>query len=347
MIDVKMFQRKQCHIPICPHLGIKFINVSNAKKLADRFKVSDKGPPSARRQRVDPDVELEEATSQLSEATIEETKERIKRFYHLSQDCTEDDIMKVLNYLLQRDYPDIFNLTDHAYLLKQVICVPLEYLPRVPTIPVLDQSKLNQSLRSDRQLLEDKKLSAETIKKNYSEYQLSMAKGDSVEKTVFKILKEFFSGLNQNVVIINGIEMERINPERKQDSREMDLIVINHIHGLIINIECQNKLDKGQCNGGQKSKMAKLQTKLNANKRFFDDWFGADISDKWKFVSIFYCEELGYLQCNHCYQYLAKGEANLKQILEGIVQRNLVYNPGQVSTLLLFKVSIAYWSEIP
>ena len=184
-----MFQQNQCDVPICSHLGIKEINVSNTMKLVDRFRVSDDCPPSARRQRVDPDVELEEASSQLCEAKIEETKERIKRFYHLSQNCTEDDIMKVLNYLLLRDYPDIYNLTDHAYLLKQVICVPLEYLPRVPTIPVLDQSKLKQSLMADSQLPDDKKLSAETMKTNYSEYQFAMAKGDSVEKTVFRVLK--------------------------------------------------------------------------------------------------------------------------------------------------------------
>ena len=118
--------------------------------------------------------------------------------------------------MLLRDYPDVFNLTNQAYLLKRVICVPLKYLPRVPTIPVLDQSKLKQSLMADSQLPEDKKLCAKR-KTNYSEYQLSLAKGDSVEKTVFKVLKEFFSDLNQNVVIINGIEMEKINPERIQD----------------------------------------------------------------------------------------------------------------------------------
>ena len=219
-----MFRQNQCHVPICDRLGTKPINVRSGLKLAERFRVSDDdGPPSSRRQRVDPDVELEEARSQLSDVQIEEIKERIRRFYHLSQDCTEDDIVKVLDYLLLRDYPDIYNLTDYAYLLKQVICVPLEYIPRVPTIPVLDQPKLQQSRMADNQLSEDKKLSAETMKTNYSEYQFGMAKGDSVEKTVFRVLKEFFGDKNQNVVIINGIEMERINPERKQQSREMDL----------------------------------------------------------------------------------------------------------------------------
>ena len=72
----------RCNVPICSQLGIKSINVSNAKKLEDRFRVSDDGPPSARKQRVDPDVELEEGRSQLSETKIEETKQRI----HLSQD---------------------------------------------------------------------------------------------------------------------------------------------------------------------------------------------------------------------------------------------------------------------
>ena len=157
---------RQCQVPICPHLGIKSIKVSNAKKLADRFRVSDDGPSSARRQRVDLDVELEEARSQLSEALIDETMRKIKRFYHLGQGFTEDDIVKVLNFLLLRDYPDIFNLTDHAYyLLKQVICVPLEYIPRVPSIPELDQSKLDQSLMADRQLsLNFNKRSRESFK---------------------------------------------------------------------------------------------------------------------------------------------------------------------------------------
>ena len=87
-------------MPICNQLGTKKILVNHAVKLADRFRVSDVGPSSARRQNVDPDVEVEEGRSQLSETKIEETKQRIQRFYHLSQDCTENDINKVLNYLL-------------------------------------------------------------------------------------------------------------------------------------------------------------------------------------------------------------------------------------------------------
>ena len=114
-----MSRQNQCSVPICLHLGTKSISVSNAKKLAERFRVTDDGPPSARRQRVDPEVKIDEAM-------IEEIMRKIKQFYHLGQGFTEDDIIKVLNYLLLRDYPDIFNLTDHAYLLKTVICVPLE-----------------------------------------------------------------------------------------------------------------------------------------------------------------------------------------------------------------------------
>ena len=47
-----MSRQNQCSVPICLHLGTKPITVSNAKKLAERFQVSDDGPPSARRQRV-------------------------------------------------------------------------------------------------------------------------------------------------------------------------------------------------------------------------------------------------------------------------------------------------------
>ena len=294
--------------------------MSHGLKLAERFRVAYDGSPSARRQRVDPNVELEEARDRLCQAKIEETMRTIEKFYLLGQGFTEDDIIIVLNYLLKRDYPDVFNLTDHAYLLKRIICVPIEYIPRCPKIVEVDhhgQIKLRQSLNADNQLSHDKKLSLDTRKKYYSEYQIGMAMGDSVEKTVFKVLKDFFSGKDQNVVIIKGLEMKRINPERKQDSREMDLVVISHILGLIINIECQKQL---------KFKMAKLKEKIDANKNFFQDWFSADSSDKWKFVSLFYCEQHEYSQCCRCCQYLAKGETQLKQILERIVDRNKVPN---------------------
>ena len=68
-----MFRQNQCHVPICSRLGTKSINVSNAKKLAERFRVSDNGPPSARRQRVDPEVKIDEAM-------IEEIMRKIKKF---------------------------------------------------------------------------------------------------------------------------------------------------------------------------------------------------------------------------------------------------------------------------
>ena len=322
-----MSHQIRCCVPICTNVGIKPVDVRRALSLAERFWAPDDGPTGARRQRVDPEVELEETRSRLSEAKVEHTLERIKRFYcHLAQDWTSNYIMDILDGLLVRDCYEVSELSGDM-VLEEVVCVPMEYISRCPTIPELDQTKLKQSLEIDNLLLEDKKLSADTKKKDYHDIIFGMARGDLVEKTVFKVLKEFFTNRNQNVVIINGIEMDRINPERKQDSREIDLLVINHTLGLIINIECQSLLDEKQWKGGAKSKMAKLKEKIEANKNFFDDWFGADICERWKFVSIFYCEELGYTPCSHCQRFLAKGEGQLKQVLDGLVQNTPILKP--------------------
>ena len=70
-----------CKAPICSNLGIKTLNLRQGLTVAERFRAPDDGPTSARRQRVDPEVEIEEARVRLSEEDIEKTLERIKKFY--------------------------------------------------------------------------------------------------------------------------------------------------------------------------------------------------------------------------------------------------------------------------
>ena len=128
-----------CTNQICAQLGVhQIVNISCALKLQDRFELDHDGPPSARRQRVDSNVELDEARSRFSELEIEKTRTNLKKFYHLGQDCSTDNIQEVMDILLKRDVPEIYDLTEDNPDLKEMVCIPKEFIPRVPTISALD-----------------------------------------------------------------------------------------------------------------------------------------------------------------------------------------------------------------
>ena len=70
-----MSRQNQCLNPICANLGLKPIrNLTGALKLQDRFKDLEVEPPDTRRQRIDPEIELQEARSMLSDLEIKKNK---------------------------------------------------------------------------------------------------------------------------------------------------------------------------------------------------------------------------------------------------------------------------------
>ena len=229
-----MSQQINCQNPICAQLGIKSILVNKGLKLQERFQISNEGPSNARKQRVDPKVELEEARSQISDLEIQETTQNMKDLYHLGQDCTLDNVSEIADVLLKRDLEEVYNLNLTNPKLEGLICIPKEFIPRIPTVSVLDKDKMVKSVNSDS-------LSTDEVKKKSYINAFHNAEGDFVEKNAYNVTKEVFSKSEHNVVMIQGIELKRINPDRNAEARELDLLVIDQDLGMIINIECQKK----------------------------------------------------------------------------------------------------------
>ena len=296
-----MSQHSKCKNPICAYLGPKPL-VPKGPKLRERFQniepEDSAGPSSAKKSKIEPKLK---------------TSEDLKNLYRLGQDCSSNNVLEIADILLKRDIPEVYELTENSTELDEMICIPIEFIPRVPKIIVSNEEFCDNALTSEMDALAesvrtDLHLTPEA-RKDYSEHSFSMGVGDFVEKNAFNAAKEVFANKTLNVVMIQGIEIPRINPDRKAEARELDLLIIIEKLGLIINIECQKKF----------TKVDKLAKKLEDHKNFFEDWFGAELNGNWKFVSMFYHEQKDFLKhCDHCWKYMACGKDELKRKLENL-----------------------------
>ena len=171
------------------------------------------------------------------------------------------------------------------------------------------------------------------LKDDYKDHKFHMARGDFTEKKAYNVVKEVFRKTKHNVVIIQGIEIIRTNPDRTAQNRELDLLIIDQDLKLIINIECQQQLIKTD----------RLKKKLEDHKNFIFDWLGADLDQRWSFATIFFYEkqDKANRRCDHCSKYLACGEEQLKTSIENLLKDNeLICNKR--ATLNEFKSVIKF-----
>ena len=149
------------------------------------------------------------------------------------------------------------------------------------------------------------------------------------ERSVYEVLKSTFTHkkFKGSVLVIQGLTFLQINPKQRQRKldRELDFLVIHKELSCVINIEVKNYLGYWQ--------RPKVNQQLIENHQFFEDWFGADISPKWTWISMVYSEkalpeELStFITNNDCADYIASGRQDLKSKILKILSRNQFNTP--------------------
>ena len=215
--------------------------------------------------------------------------EEIDDYYAMGQSLTLNSVPKVIDFLAIRDYPDLYNYNGKKRL--GAIFVPDSYNPVNPTMVYIDKEKLPE----------------ERTKKD-----LTDAVGDMAERSAYEVLKASFTHkkFKGSVLVIQGLEMLAIDPKKRhhKHGREMDFLIILRELSCIINIEVKNSL------GLLPRKKVKLQ--LIENHQFFEDWFGADISSKWTWVSMVYTEKPFPDELKDAFEkneFIASGKQELKK----------------------------------
>jgi hypothetical protein len=116
--------------------------------------------------------------------------------------------------------------------------------------------------------------------------RLKTIEGEELEKNIYNALKDYFENhSDQEVLVLHGYEisdLEKLANHIDVDHWEKDFLIINATYGYILNIEAKSSLN------GKSLHEAKRQ--LENTKRIIEKWFGADLTECWKFISAIYCE---------------------------------------------------------
>ena len=257
-------------------------------------------------------IKLEERwTDEEGDKRVEE----INDFYAMGQSLTLNSVPEVVDCLTIRDYPDLYDYNGKKRL--GAILVPDSYNPVKPNMVYVDPGELpNDKTKND----------------------WKDAVGDMAERSVYEVLKPTFTHkkFKGSVLMIQGLNMLEIDPQKRhrKHDREMDFLIISKELSCVINIEVKNSLGKLQ--------RKKVKQQLIENHQFFEDWFGADISSKWTWISMVYVEKPFPESCADLKRnpFIASGRQALKEKLLKIFSRPQVNTPTsefkQICKYLLF-----------
>ena len=229
--------------------------------------------------------------------------EEINDYYAMGQNLTLNNVPEVIDHLAIRDYPAL-----HQYNGKRrlgAIFVPDSYNPKKPTMVYVDKERKPES----------------STKKDFTN-----AVGDKAERSVYEVLKATMTHkkFKGSVLVIQDLNMLEIDPLKRQrrHDREMDFLVIYKELSCVINIEVKNSLFY--------LRRLEVQQQLTENHQFFQDWFGADISSKWTWISMVYTEQAfpedvkDTLEKN---EFIASGRQAFKEKLLKILSRPQINTP--------------------
>ena len=229
--------------------------------------------------------------------------EEINDYYAMGQNLTLNSVPEVIDHLAIRDYPAL-----HQYNGKRrlgAIFVPDSYNPKKPTMVYVDKERKPKS----------------STKKDFTD-----AVGDKAERSVYEVLKATMTHkkFKGSVLVIQDLNMLEIDPLKRQrrHDREMDFLIVHKELSCVINIEVKNSLFY--------LRRLEVQQQLTENHQFFQDWFGADISSKWTWISMVYTEQAfpedvkDTLEKN---EFIASGRQAFKEKLLKILSRPQINTP--------------------
>ena len=150
----------------------------------------------------------------------------------MGQNQVEDSIPAIVDTLLKRDCPEIY-YWDGIELIGPIF-IPSGFVPKYPA--VID----HKDTKNLKEKLEQMKLNGEITTAMEETYikQQEKSVGDLAEREAFDVLQEFCRSMPGTFLVIKGLNMMNIDPEKRvmKSEREMDFLVIDGTLGIIMNI---------------------------------------------------------------------------------------------------------------
>ena len=228
----------QCSTELIKVLQLRPFEISNGKTLKNRLsKLTDEeliqqmknDYPDDRFRTSKKGFNIEKDHRQIEQKVVQNRL----RLYHLGQGTTYEDILKVLDALTKRDYPDL-DIFDGSQKLQ--IFIPDQLLTASPQIigEAQYQEIRNTLHEHDKKLL-----------KKYEGYHDSL-KGYIVEYECHEAIKSYFMENGESVLVIHSLNLEPLQTTGfKKLSKEKDFVIVNYTHCYIMVVEVKRTL---RCN---------------------------------------------------------------------------------------------------
>ena len=217
-------------------------------------------------------------------------------------------IHKCVDLLLERDYPEIVIFDGSRDNAVGPIFIPEGYLPKKPKVVDLEMADdIMEQFPNDKKLIGD----------------IRQTKGDMLERQVYNALKKHFSTrLNEDVLVIQGLELVKLGGVSGGDKQEVDFLIVNFTHQYILNIEV--KKWHGQIQGKSENIIDKAKDQQESIKAIIEDWFGADLKGNWRYVSALFCQDMEEIlkNCHHCKKLIAANSDQISAIMASL-EKNL------------------------
>ena len=153
---------------------------------------------------------------------------KIKHYYAMGQDITNETAADIANTLIKRDGPQFLELTAANADQIGAMFVPKDYLPSTKFVsPEMKEQVLKQNP-------DDTKLYGEKIAND----------GEMAEKEVEEALWEVYGNAKGGILVIKNIKMMKLDAKRKEKEQEVDFFVVHFANQTITNIEVKSRLGK-------------------------------------------------------------------------------------------------------
>ena len=147
-------------------------------------------------------------------------KTPLKIKYFMGQGISVDTPEEAADFLLKREYPEIYNALDGGF---GTIAIPEGFIPTITK--VIDPDVIDNMDAETREMYKD---------------MIRKFPGDFAERIVYDGLKKYYKRKKSNVVLVQGIEIiDIVDPKHL---READFVIIDLDKKCIINLEVKNYL---------------------------------------------------------------------------------------------------------
>ena len=201
------------------------------------------------------------------------------------------ELVEDVEYLFQRDFPQISTLSANESSENVTVMVPNYFLTKSfnNLQPGEEDTRL---LEIDNYIAKNPDLE-DTFTKIRNTIISAKRKwsGDRPEMELYKDLEHFFRNRKETCIVFHGHQLYNIDITAPGDEssnpklEEKDFIIINLTYRYIMVIEVKNTYGAGKS-------AEKADKQLMGAKESFQAYFGADLDPSWSFLPLIYCNQV-------------------------------------------------------